>query len=684
MAEESANRLGFSLRKEKEKPSHVKERDGVKLSPRESRILDFLRRQRRSERDGWTSATQIRKHVGEHEAKTVRKILDGLVDLKFVEWTAVRDGVEVYRYIPEPGEGFSNGLPSELMKVSLAPVFAKTDVSTLFEGPNVLLVVETPARSSKDKNPSEGKRDDMEAAAPSLPPEPHPLTKGKRVLFIVNRKDPENEERLRAVLGPSHLQWGAIENRDPRLVSSLCASIQNGSFDVVLAAVGFMDHATDGKLVEACDKASVRYVRVQKGRTGAVLRALDRIQSGASTPPQDGPTTASDVPVTQRDLRPQETLLPILRALLQISPDSPAHFKDVVPVALKEMGLGVECMGFRSDGRPNVYTPFLNGASVLVQTYGCLTVEGRDWYLTEQGKTAANSGELLARVIQLPLPTPSTPPPPPPVEVPVPETKFEPIEEDRSEDPPLKRGAKKGTTIVKWSGAELFRLEQLHDEGCPAIEIAAKLKAEFETDRTVKTIHQTYSNYFGATWLSKSLLGKEPKFPEGYREVKEAFLRGKVKVEKTVARVEEKIEHVEEKIHEKVSEAKEVVKEKAAEVVQKAAAVAVPIAMASAPPVPLPPAPPAPVVVAPVSKPTSLKVNGATSQVSGQIEVEILDPNGSYYPVTTQKTLGQIVVFLRTGTHSETMHAEIIGASGSVPMDVRRTLDEVLIFLIGG
>jgi hypothetical protein len=99
------------------------------------------------------------------------------------------------------------------------------------------------------------------------------LTSGKRLVFVSNRRDPDLELRLKDLLPEAALEWRVAE---PKRLETLGESIQQGAFDVVLAAIGFQSLVTDHLLARACRLARVKYLRVNRGRPSACLRALAR------------------------------------------------------------------------------------------------------------------------------------------------------------------------------------------------------------------------------------------------------------------------------------------------------------------------------------------------------------------------------------------------------------------------
>ena len=106
-----------------------------------------------------------------------------------------------------------------------------------------------------------------------LPGEVLALTKGKRALFVGNRTDGALQERLLALLELERLEWSEAT---PRRVDAAVEAISSRAYDLVLGATGFMGHKYDARLARACKGAGVPYVRADRARPGAVVRALSR------------------------------------------------------------------------------------------------------------------------------------------------------------------------------------------------------------------------------------------------------------------------------------------------------------------------------------------------------------------------------------------------------------------------
>jgi hypothetical protein len=96
-------------------------------------------------------------------------------------------------------------------------------------------------------------------------------TRGKRAVLVSNRIDRDLEARLRELLELDVLD---SEEAEPRRVDAVVEAIGAHGYDIVLAATGFLYHTVDAKLSRACHQAGVVYVRANKARPTATLRAL--------------------------------------------------------------------------------------------------------------------------------------------------------------------------------------------------------------------------------------------------------------------------------------------------------------------------------------------------------------------------------------------------------------------------
>jgi len=249
---------------------------------------------------------------------------------------------------------------------------------------------------------------------PALPPAPPSLpTRNKRVLFVTNRPDDSLQRELSHLFQTSKLEFAVIEGRSPRTVDSICVGIESNSFDYVLAAVGFMDHSTDGRLSSSCRKVETPYLRVQKGRPAACLRAFENFFR------------------TELDKGKLLEGMKEAKALASTKPEEAS--------AVSETSSSVEDSENASEDRPEA-------ATVAVP-------------------------DLSSFVFQ-----------------------------------------SKGQKFEAWSAAEVYALYLMKAAKTSASDIQGILRSAFNTNRTEKTIHQTYYKYFVSE--------KRGNLPPGYEELK--------------------------------------------------------------------------------------------------------------------------------------------------------------------
>ncbi len=105
------------------------------------------------------------------------------------------------------------------------------------------------------------------------------VTAGKRVLFVSNRADPALQARLVEDFAFGSIDWA---EGTPRRIDAAVERITYGAFDMVLGATGFLSHPEDWRLAGACKTVGIPYVRVNKGRPGAVAMALRRDLPGVA------------------------------------------------------------------------------------------------------------------------------------------------------------------------------------------------------------------------------------------------------------------------------------------------------------------------------------------------------------------------------------------------------------------
>ena len=95
---------------------------------------------------------------------------------------------------------------------------------------------------------------------------------GQQALFVSNRDDAILKERLEEAFGFA-LDWLVA---DPRKIQAASKRIEHGTYDLVIAATGFMHHKDDRALSLACSARDTPYVRAYRGRTQATAKALAR------------------------------------------------------------------------------------------------------------------------------------------------------------------------------------------------------------------------------------------------------------------------------------------------------------------------------------------------------------------------------------------------------------------------
>jgi len=119
---------------------------------------------------------------------------------------------------------------------------------------------------------------DAAEAAPVARPDPgealiarvREQVSGKAALFVSNRDDPQLKRSIEESFGLV-LDWCDSSSR--RLQSAL-NRIQQGTYDLVIAATGFLGHKDERPLGRACKQAGVPYARAYRGRTLACATAI--------------------------------------------------------------------------------------------------------------------------------------------------------------------------------------------------------------------------------------------------------------------------------------------------------------------------------------------------------------------------------------------------------------------------
>lgn len=95
--------------------------------------------------------------------------------------------------------------------------------------------------------------------------------RGKKLVIVGPRRDPDVQRTLAQALPDAELEWRMAE---PRLLPDIVPLIEGRHFDAVLAAIGLQASASDHVLATACQRAEVPYLRVHQGEARACLRAL--------------------------------------------------------------------------------------------------------------------------------------------------------------------------------------------------------------------------------------------------------------------------------------------------------------------------------------------------------------------------------------------------------------------------
>jgi hypothetical protein len=136
------------------------------------------------------------------------------------------------------------------------------------------------AAAAKEKEEEAESESEDDSALQKLCDSVRMHTEGRRVLFASNRSDAKLEARLTELLG---VKMAGCDG-GPRRVQSQCERIAQGSYDLVLSATGFQDHAVDGALAHAASVAGIPYVRVNRGRplacAQAIVRELGKLPAG--------------------------------------------------------------------------------------------------------------------------------------------------------------------------------------------------------------------------------------------------------------------------------------------------------------------------------------------------------------------------------------------------------------------
>jgi len=100
------------------------------------------------------------------------------------------------------------------------------------------------------------------------------ITAGKHILFVSNREDPRLQKDLERNL---KCKVTLKDGGNPRLMKAIIKSVDKTRYDFVLMATGFNKHSADTALCRTAKAQGLPYIRVQKGRVAATVRALDRV-----------------------------------------------------------------------------------------------------------------------------------------------------------------------------------------------------------------------------------------------------------------------------------------------------------------------------------------------------------------------------------------------------------------------
>lgn len=99
------------------------------------------------------------------------------------------------------------------------------------------------------------------------------MVAGKHILFVTNRADVRLQESLEENL---KCKVTLKDGGNPRTMKSVRKSVSGARYDYVLMATGFNNHSADAALCRVTKAQGIPYVRVQKGRLAATIRALGR------------------------------------------------------------------------------------------------------------------------------------------------------------------------------------------------------------------------------------------------------------------------------------------------------------------------------------------------------------------------------------------------------------------------
>ncbi len=109
---------------------------------------------------------------------------------------------------------------------------------------------------------------------------------GYKALVLGNRADPHLDRHLKEGLGLAHLDWCHTDYSSG--LDAAADRVRNHGYDIVLGLTGFISHAAEGVLRQACATGAVPFIRAGKGRlvgcAVAILRDLGEPPSAAPAP----------------------------------------------------------------------------------------------------------------------------------------------------------------------------------------------------------------------------------------------------------------------------------------------------------------------------------------------------------------------------------------------------------------
>lgn len=97
---------------------------------------------------------------------------------------------------------------------------------------------------------------------------------GKRLVIVSHRRDPDLQANVERVLDGAEVEWAVAE---PKRLEQLAERIDGRKYDLVLGALGLQAPSPDRALARACRSTKTPYLRVNRGRPVACLRAIVRV-----------------------------------------------------------------------------------------------------------------------------------------------------------------------------------------------------------------------------------------------------------------------------------------------------------------------------------------------------------------------------------------------------------------------